>query len=265
MRCAICKKTSDQVQLFEGLLYDEMIRICEPCADTEGIPRIKKPSTTQLERADKSYTVRERMEHMSGMRKRTDLSEDQNEVQGNLARLKIPAKKEVHENVHDNYYWAVNIGRRRKKMSLGQLAAEIGIDQKVIKGIESGKIPKDFETIFLRLEKFLGVKLIKNHRQTVSFKRDNRDEEKEILDIVKGKMDKTKNIDFDDMKEEKEQLEKLSRGEIDFSREDNIKDITLNDLIDAKREKEKKEVAKKRIIQTDSLLGDEIELEDGEL
>lgn len=265
MRCAICKRTSDEVQLFEGLLYDEMIRVCEACADVEHIPRIKKPTTTQLEKADKSYSVRERMEYLSGMRKITEISDDQTEVQGRIARLRIPAKKEHHDNIHDNYYWSVNMGRRRKKISIAQLSQATGIDKEVIRAVENGKLPKNFEEIFLRLEKFLGIRLIKNHEQMVSFKRDNRNEEKEILELVKKKIDSGDEVDFEGRKEEKDRLEKLSKGELDFSREGDIQDITLNDLIEAKRRKERKERDRRRVIQTDSLLGDEIDIDEEEL
>jgi len=61
MRCTICKKTSEEIKLYSGIKESEMIMICEDCAESEGVPIIKKPSELQLDKADERYSVRERM------------------------------------------------------------------------------------------------------------------------------------------------------------------------------------------------------------
>ena len=105
-RCKICKKPNDIVELFEGIFDNEMIMVCESCADEEKIPILKKPSRSQLDVADKRYSVRERMERMSGMAdRRSELSKDQLIVQNNINLLKQVPVKETHEDVVDNYYW----------------------------------------------------------------------------------------------------------------------------------------------------------------
>ena len=81
MRCAICKKEDDEIELYEGILGGGMIRICESCSTTEGIPTIQKPSSKQLEKADERYSVRERMEQMSGFRDKTEISDEQINLQ----------------------------------------------------------------------------------------------------------------------------------------------------------------------------------------
>ena len=59
MRCAICKKEENEIELFEGILGGGMIRICDPCSITEGIPTIKKPSSKQLEKADERDAIKD--------------------------------------------------------------------------------------------------------------------------------------------------------------------------------------------------------------
>ena len=59
----------------------------------------------------------------------------------------------------------------------------------------------------------------------------------------------------------KTQLDKLSKGKIDFSQRENLSDITLNDLVDMKQKKEKRK-AKAR---EDAILGDDLDLEIDEL
>ncbi|MFH1521922.1 MAG: hypothetical protein ABIF18_03105 [archaeon] len=267
MRCIICKKTSDEVQLFEGIHDAEMINICEACAKSEEIPLIKKPSISQLKKADEHYSVRERMERMSGMRDTTEISEDQITAQGRLAKLRIPPKKQCHEDVLDNYYWTLNIARRRVKLSVGQLAEKMRVDSQIIQNIEKGKLPTDFEEIFIKLEAFLGIKLLKNHRKKINFIR-TRDEEQEILNNVRRKMSHAPIEEPEDelmseiqIESKRIQLDKISKGEINFSRRENLSDITLNDLVDMKQKKEKRK-AKAR---EDTILGDDLDLEIDEL
>ena len=187
MRCAICKKTSDETKLLEGIFKAEMINVCSDCAEDEGIPIITKPSEAQLEKADERYSVRERMENLSGPRDTTEISKDQTITQGNLAKLRMPAPKEHHEDVIDNYYWTLNLARRRKKLTIFQLAEKMQVDPEVIKGIEKGKLPRGFQDLFIKLEAFLGIKLLKAHVQKINFIR-NYDTEKEILKRVGKKM-----------------------------------------------------------------------------
>lgn len=266
MRCAICKQTSDETKLFEGIFKSEMINICKECAESEGIPIIQKPSETQLNKANERYTVRERMEIMSGMRDTTEISKDQTITQGNLAKLRIPPKKQYHEDILDNYYWTLNIARRRKKLTINQLAEQTQIDSQTIKEIEKGKIPEDFETIFAKLELFLDVKLLKNHKAKTHFIRPTKNETDKILKEVQEKMglpnlDKPKNKEKE-LKNKKEQLEKLSKGEIDFSRKEDISNVTLNDLVEMKKQREQKLSKTKSKAQEEAMLGDDLELDE---
>lgn len=265
MRCAVCKREQDEVKLFEGILKAEMIRICEDCSESEGVPLIRKPSEDQLQKAEERYSVRERMERISGVREATEISEDQTVTQGNLAKLRVPPKKQRNENVLDNYYWTLNIARRRKKLSINQLSNLIKIDVKILQAIERGKIPENFEEIFLQLESFLGIKLLKSHKQQINFTR-TVDEEREILKSVSGKMAGEDTSETDTLLEELEEesrdkMEKISKGEMDFSKRENLQDVTLNDLVEMKKEREKKQIRTKRKIQTDAILGDDLDID----
>lgn len=261
-KCTICKQTSDETKLFEGIFKAEMVNICKECAESEGVPIIQKPSESQLNKANERYSVRERMEIMSGMRDTTEISNDQIATQGNLAKLRIPPKKQFHEDVLDNYYWTLNMARRRKKLTINQLANQTQIDPETIKAIEKGKIPEDFEPIFAKLELFLDIKLLKNHKTKMHFLRPTKDEAQKILKQVQEKMDLPKLDKPKALENKKEQLDKLSKGEFDFSRKENLSSITLNDLVEMKKQREKKESNKKSKAQEEAMLGDDLELDD---
>jgi ribosome-binding protein aMBF1 (putative translation factor) len=264
-RCVVCKKPWEIIDLFEGIYDNEMVMVCEECATEEKIPMFKKPSIEQLKKADKRYSVRERMEKLSGMHKsRSSVSTEQQTVQGNLNKLRMPEPKQTHPDILDNYYWAVNMARRRKKMTISQVVRETGIPLEIIEAVEKGKIPKDFEQTFIKLEDYFGIKLLKHHKQKVHFK--TGDEEADIIEQVKMKMS-TKTVDEDEDFEELDKLQKraklreLEAGELDLSNSAEIDDITLNDLVELKREKEKKQEQSQLRRQTEELLGDDIDIE----
>lgn len=257
MICAICKKTQEETTLYSGILRTEMVNICEECAEDQKVPIIKEPSQSQLSQADKTYSVKERLTRMSGRRDSTEISDDQIVTQGNLSKLRMPKPKQNHPEVLDNYYWTLSMARRRAKMTLSQLAKKIDTTSYVIQEIEKGIIVKDFKQIFLRVETLLGIKLLRAHEPEVSFTRKNTDKEKEILASVAEKMkNPEKELEEDESITESE--EKIEIEEIRLSKRKNITNMTLNDLIDRKRAREKYKMKLKQ----DEMLGEEIDIEE---
>ncbi|MCR4284501.1 MAG: hypothetical protein NUV97_00470 [archaeon] len=261
MRCAVCKVPGDEVELFEGVSKSGMIMICSNCANTDGVPLIKKPSEKQLDKADKNYSVRERMEKLSGRREITEISADQSVVHRNLAKLRMPEKKQFNEEVLDDYYWTLNMARRRKKMSLKQFSQMAGIGEDVLESIEKGQIPENFKEVFFQLESSLGIKLLKYHVKRIDFSRNSsQDNEEEILRSVKERMSGS-TIEKETDSEKKEKLERLSRGEMDFSKRADLQNVTLNDLVEIKRRKEKKEAEMKKRAKKESMVGEDLDLD----
>ncbi|MFA4960914.1 MAG: hypothetical protein WC548_04600 [Candidatus Pacearchaeota archaeon] len=279
MRCSVCRKSGDEVELFKGISEDGVVMICEFCAEREGMPIIKKPTMKQLEDADKRYSVRERMERMSGRREITDISPDQSIVQRNLSKLRMPEKRQSNEEVVYDYNWVIKIERRRRKMTTSQLAHGVGVSADVINQIEQGKLPKNFKEIFLKIESFLGVKLLKNHEPLVAIK--TKEDEYKILQEVGQKIGiKVAEKKFEDeneplkkieepeklgvSNEKKEKLNRLSKGELDFSRRTDLTNVTLNDLVDMKRAREKREERIRKESRAD-VVGDDINISDEDL
>ncbi len=245
--CNLCGSTEMESDLYEGVYDDEIVLICKECARDENIPILRKPTPEQLiQPVEERYSVRERMERLSGIKKP---GVSQSTVKLNMSKVKRPEPKQSHPNIIDNYYWEINMARRRKKMSINQLSEQIDIPVDTLESLEKGKIPPEFETIFEKLEKFFNIKLLKRYSKNISFNY-NPNEEQKILEDVKNKI-----------KNKKQQLKKIKKGTLDFSKEEEIKNITLEDLARIKRERDKENVRKKIQRQTDDMFGDEIEFE----
>ena len=286
MRCAICKKTEEELVLHDGIFESEIGKVCEICAEKENIPLLKRPTQEQLANADKKYSVRERMEKLAGTAPaQSDLSKDQLTAHKNLNKLRVLPKKQFNEKLYDNYYWRLNISRRRKKMSIPQLAKVSGVPEEIIDSIEKGVLPANFEEPIVKLEIELEVNLLKNHETKIQFTKAHPDKEKEILRQVGEKIgapptfpqteeDYQEEIDIDELaepaeaaeseiaeKEKSEKLDQLSHGELDLSKRKNLKDITLSDLQNMKREREKRQQEFQRQEKEQDMLGEDVDFE----
>ncbi len=269
-RCAICKTPWDQTELFEGVYDNEMIMVCKDCAREESVPILRKPTKEQLSQADKRYSVRERMERMSGMHQtNTQLSKEQKVVQRNLGKLKMPEPKQTHPDVLDNFYWTLNMARRRKKMTINQLSNQTGVSVLLIDAIEKGKIPTDFEQIFTNLESYFGIKLLKHHKSQINYVI-NSEEENELIEEVKNKISHAKTFDEETELEDVDRLRRqrgkklkdIQDGNLDFSKRENLNTITLNDLVDMKKKREQRKIRQNIQEKTEDLFGEDLELED---
>jgi ribosome-binding protein aMBF1 (putative translation factor) len=254
-KCTICK--SENVELFEGVYEGEMVLVCDYCAEEEGIPVLKRPSVAQLDKIEEKESMRERMERLSGMRKHTrSLGPDQTVAQHNLAKLKNPYIKQTHPDVHNNYYWEINMARRRRKITLSQVSRATEIPEEILKDVEHGIIPKNMEEVFLKLEQYFGIKLLKNHEKIVNFTKTQASQDK-IIQEVRNRMKHT-----DTPQTPEKVTQRIQAGELDFSKKEDIKDVTLNDLIDQKKKREYLEKEKKLREETISMMGEDIELDD---
>jgi len=250
MKCAVCGVTDKETELFEGISIGEMIMVCKPCAKEGGIPVIKKPSLIQLEQADEHQSVRQRMERLSGMHRITPISDDGSSSQALRARLKEPPKAESNSRVVHNYHWNLTLARRRKKQTVTQVSKETGVSQQDIVSIERGKIPAHFEEIFPRLERYFGISLLTSHPKQVSFVRKHEESSEEILEAVRNKMTGTvpeiKTPPLTPVKPVKEQYSDK---------------VTLNELIERKRARDKQLNRAKAQKQEDNLIGDDLDLD----
>jgi ribosome-binding protein aMBF1 (putative translation factor) len=252
--CVICGVSENDSQIYEGLLQNELVFVCESCAEEEGIPIIRKPTTEQLQRADERYSVRERMEKMSGKIK--PISRELS-TQNGINRLRMPRTKETNSEVIENYYWALSMARRRQKLTFKQLEERTLIPREVLESIERGRIPENFKELFIKLEKVLGIRLLKYHETQVHYKAISEEENKGGL---KGAIERRKLRQA--RKEKEKKIVEIEKGNLDISKRENIKDITLNDLIELKKEKEKEKIRKKIKEQTEEMFGEDLEIEE---
>jgi len=239
--------------LYEGIYENRIVYICEECAEKEGVPLLKRPTPEQLEKIDKVDSVKERLNKISGFDKK-NASQDHLITSENLAKLNIPEKRQEHEDLVENYYWKIQIARRRKKLSLSQLSEKTNIPVELLEAVEKGQLPENFEKIMMVLEEVLGIRIFKRHSEKLIFhlpEKKPEQKEKEIIEQTKEKIKEQEKREEEKLKEKKKIIEQIAAGKFDFSKRENLQDITLNDLIELKKQREREE-----------MLGDDLEIDE---
>ncbi len=277
MDCEICKRIGIENDAVKVIWEGEVVNSCKTCALREGMPVVKKATQEQVDASNVHYSVRERMERMSN-RKPTIIRE-QAITHKNLARLNFPTVRQNHEDLIENYDWTLRTARRRKKLSIAQLALTSGLIPEDIQKLESGQIVNNLEPIATRLENTLGIVLLKKTSKLAQARYVKKENEMiqgnltmaddKIIDLPKtekksllkklfsrkkkeeAKEDVVELKAEDIVPEKKEIFEKIATGRMDFSKRRNVEQITLKDLAELKKRKEKGE-----------MFGDELEVED---
>src|SRR3989338_8804588 len=218
-KCAVCGVGFDLVDAIDG---HEIIKACSNCAEKSKFPIIQRPTTEQINRANKFYGVRDRlMVNRPELRVKKETPEDK-ELKRVIAEN---AKLQKYEDLVDNFHWHIQQGRRMRKISQKQLAEMIAEPEAVVNMAEQGKLPEDYNRIISKLEQFLKVKLKKQEDKPANEEAEQNQEQSEgEFDIRKAnffkvttgylKSLKEKMVGKQEAKEEKrEEQEKMLEDE----------------------------------------------------
>jgi len=160
-QCYRCEKTEKEVRLSDAIYENEIVKICERCAILEGIPIIKKPTTSQLKDSERSYSVYQRLKRISGSDKKEEKHEsilDQLRKLEEHPELEEPEEKRPF-NLIENFHWHLMRERRNRGLSQKQLGWAIGESEAAIKMIEKQELPEDADKLIRKLEQFLQIRL----------------------------------------------------------------------------------------------------------
>lgn len=231
--CEICERSQYEVKLISAVSEGKLIDICEECAFIENLPIVRKPTPNQLkEGSEKHQNVRSRLMRMSGLDKETNEAKkifdkikqekfSENKEKPTYSEILNKIKeKNIPVNLMDNFHWEIQMARRRRKMSQAQLANSIGEAEETISLIEKANLPEQPEKVINKLEQFFNINL----KQNSFFSEKTRDKENSELENVN-----------------EEEIKKESPAKILKFDKETIKNITIADLVEMKKEKERRE------------------------
>ncbi len=159
-RCFRCLSPETKARLLDAIYENEMVNVCENCANKEDIPVIKKPTEEQFNSIKKNFTVNERLRKMSGL----SLQSTQTEIK------KIVPVQTRDFGLISNFNWSITRARRFKGLSKKQVAELIAEDEKKITDLEQGSVSEETFPALRKIEQLFRLNLQKSNVQTPEVK-----------------------------------------------------------------------------------------------
>jgi len=163
-QCSGCKRSGEEVKLFDGLNVNSIVRVCERCSIINGIPIIKRPSTKQLRESEQPYSVHTRLARLAHMEEGEKKEKTAYEVLKEIdskPELEHPEPEDLVFKLVDNFHWVIQTERRRKGLSAKQLAEAIHESESAINMLEKGIVPSRSLGMIQAIEQLLKTKLVK--------------------------------------------------------------------------------------------------------
>jgi len=259
--CYKCKKTEEEVRLFDAVSKEEVVRVCGECALSENLPVIRRPTTLQLKESERPYSIYERLRRMAGLH-----AEEKERISKIAEKITEPKKaeklkteeekkmeieelarlKNIPLRLIDNFHWHIFMARKKKKLTRKELAGLLGESETAIKMIENKELPDDALKLVNKIEQFFGIKL-----KGQEFEEEEKRIRKAIRERLERKKEKVELIEREKEKKGEELKPKVEKEEkpamiLKFDKE-SVKDLTIADLKRLKKEKEKLERDTKEI------------------
>lgn len=180
-KCYICGTESGEAVLFDAVVEDGIVKICEKCSSRENIPLIKSGQSVDID-ADKGKSNYERLSKMAGLdpndhkskfgpEKGQDSKEKEKhskEVKKSLEEkndLSFPDLNQLQPEQKDdlirNFHWSVLRARRAQGHTYKSLGENISEDEQSIRMAERGVLPENYHAFIRKLQLALGITLFK--------------------------------------------------------------------------------------------------------
>jgi len=173
MECSNCGVSDRNARLFDVISGEGIVKLCQECLSSDNVPLNRAGGVPPGK--EKKQTTYERLSMIAGLdaekHKRNIFGKDKTE---NLKKQEVTlrdlvdkkfdkfVKEEVkkRDDLVENFHWVIMRARRHRKMSVSQLAREIGEAEKVVKMAEQGILPEGYDVV-IKLENVLGVNLLR--------------------------------------------------------------------------------------------------------
>jgi len=175
MECSKCGVSGETMKLFEVISDEGIVKVCQRCLFHEGTPVIQKPTESQFKSVLKKESVYKRLSNSAGLdpeqhrmnMQRIQLEQSNKKHDTTLRDLvdrkfdgfaKTPVKK--RDDLINNFHWVIMRARRAKKMTIPQLAKEMGEPERALKMAEQGVLAEGDYAIVDKFEKILGINIL---------------------------------------------------------------------------------------------------------
>ncbi|MDD5023120.1 MAG: hypothetical protein PHU63_03050 [Candidatus ainarchaeum sp.] len=173
--CAKCGISGEKTRLFDVVSKDGIVKLCNRCILEEGLPVIKRPTTTQIKDSEVQQTFLQRVREFNKLPgTKTPVREDVSlrEIVDRNFKMTMKESTKPRPDLLENFHWIIMRERRSKHISREQFAKDLGESEALIKMIEQGILPENDNLIINKIESYLKIKLRKPEFRIEAPKRD---------------------------------------------------------------------------------------------
>ncbi|MEK6935542.1 MAG: hypothetical protein AABW67_02050 [Nanoarchaeota archaeon] len=162
-KCARCGVDGERIRLFDVIYEGEIANLCERCSIIENVTVIKKPSSSQLEEAERGEGVYKRMKRLAGITEKkpdkTFFVQDRLKELDSRPELELPEKNRL--NLIEHFHWEIMRNRRRKGYTQEKLSETLSESLIVLQMLERGKLPENADRVLKKIEQLFQISLRK--------------------------------------------------------------------------------------------------------
>lgn len=236
--CFKCSANESEAVLMRVISKEGMVYICNRCQIKERLPLIKEGG--KVEEVGERMSVRQRLEIMSGVKRKEEPQIRSIQHMGEEIHLKDLVEKNFQEKIKKvdgkvysemipNFHWVVMRKRRILKLSQEELANKIAESVKAIQSLERGILPSDYLALVRKVERALGIFIMKEPKREF-VPEDVLKESKESTGLTIGDLRK-------EHVKEKSRWSLFGRKKEKKSEEKEIEEISEDDLTPEEMEK----------------------------
>lgn len=175
MECSNCGISNNNARLFDVISGEGIVKLCQECLSSDtiplkrsgGLPPGKEKKQSTYERLSSIAGIKDperHKENVFGSKKQEEIKKQDVNLRDLIdKKFDTFVKKDVRKKRDDlieNFHWVIMRARRHKRMSVSQLAKEIGEPERVVKLSEQGVLPEGYDVV-MKLETILGINLLR--------------------------------------------------------------------------------------------------------
>lgn len=164
--CYKCGIINDKATLYEGISVTGIVNVCRKCYFKQKMPLLEHKEIDWA-KVDRPRTVIERLNRMSGFKKREEVYSHKPTKKDQELRALVEKNFQDNsllssappEDLIQNFNWVIMRKRRALKLSLKDFANRIYVPESIADSIERGILPKDYKTLIRKVENSLDINL----------------------------------------------------------------------------------------------------------
>jgi len=171
--CFRCRIDENHALLFDTISDEGIVKVCRKCSFEIDAPMIRPTPKEKLRESQLKKSVYERLSESAGINaiEHHRRINGQRAINEELEKQDKNLRKIIEQNIFqgdtqnkderliNNFHWILMRARRHKKISIKEVAKQIGESEAMLTALEKGLLPRGYETAIRKIETYFGIRI----------------------------------------------------------------------------------------------------------